>query len=70
MRTILSLVLIIIEKILWWGAILGVANAAVCFAVVHHEYATSLLYAVIAVFLLLDRKGRKKQETSSWRDRQ
>lgn len=61
-----------IEKILWWGAVLGVANAAVCFAVVHHEYATSLLYAVIAVFLLLDRRGRKnkRQETSSGRDRQ
>ena len=60
----------LIEKNFYGLAILGVANAAVCFAVVHHEYTTSLLYSVIAVFLLLDRKGRKKQETSSWRDHQ
>lgn len=55
----------LIEKILWGLAILGVVNAAVYFAVVPHKYALSLCYAVIAVFLLLDRKGRKKGEKES-----
>ena len=50
----------LIDKILPWIAILAVVNAAVYFAVVSHNYALFLCYAVIAVFLLLDRKGKKK----------